>query len=217
MTSILWDVGGTLFDTYPSIDAAFHRLVADHGVSAAEVSRLTHVNRGHAIEQLSARTGVPVAHFEAAYEEVTRSWFTDPAPLMDGASDVFDACRYGRGSNIIVTHRDRESAEQLISSSGLEFDDMISSSDGFPRKPDPTMMRTVMERNGLRPEDCISIGDRRIDAESALAAGVMPVLLTSDVVDTDMDGVREITRLAELLPIFTQDIETPVNPWAERG
>lgn len=217
MTSILWDMGGTLFNTYPSIDAAFHRLVADHGVSTAEVSELTHINRGYAIEQLSARTGVPSSDFESTYEDVKVRWVTEPAPLMEGASELFDACRNGRGLNLVVTHRDRKSAEQLISTTGLDFDDVISSSDGYPRKPDPTMMKEIMERNGLRPEACISIGDRRIDAESALAAGITPVLLASSAVDTKMDGVREITRLTDLLSLFTDNPETPVNPWAERG
>lgn len=217
MTSILWDMGGTLFNTYPSIDAAFHRLVADRGVSAAEVSELTHINRGHAIEQLAVRSGVPASDFEAAYEDVKTGWLTEPAPLMEGALELFEACRKGRGLNLVVTHRDRESAEQLIAAAGLEFDDLISSSDGYPRKPDPTMVQAIMERNNLRPENCIAIGDRRIDAESALAAGVTPVLLTSSSVDTEKEGVREIERLADLLPCFTDEPPTPVNPWAERG
>ena len=85
MTSILWDMGGTLFNTYPSIDAAFHRLVADRGVSAAEVSELTHISRGHAIKQLAVRSGVPASDFEAAYEDVKTGWLTEPAPLMEGS------------------------------------------------------------------------------------------------------------------------------------
>lgn len=217
MTSILWDMGGTLFDTYPYIDSAFHRLVESHGISIGEVSRLTRVNRGHAIETLSARTGIPASSFEEAYDAVKENWVTDPAPLMEGAEELVKACRHGRGRNIIVTHRDRQSAEQLISTTGLTFDDLITTSDGYPRKPDPAMILEVMERNNLVPGDCIAIGDRAIDCEAALAAGVTPVLLVNEAVDSGAAEYRRISRLTELLPLFAIDAETPVNPWAERG
>jgi len=216
MTTILWDMGGTLFDTYPGIDAAFHGLVAAHGVSAAEVSALTRVSRAHAMTELAARTGVPETDFVAAYEKVKAGWQTEPAPLMEGARELVEACTNGRGLNIVVTHRDRESAQHLINAAGLAIDDLISISDGFPRKPDPAMMEEVMARNGLRPANCLSVGDRTIDAEAALAAGVTPVILVSTAATSEMDGVRKVERLADLLPLVTA-AETPVNPWAERG
>lgn len=219
MTSILWDMGGTLFDTYPYVDSAFARVTAQggHEIDIDEIGRLTRVSRGHAIEALSARTGIPSVAFEDSYELVKEGWLADPAPLMDGAEELVQACRQGRGRNIIVTHRDRESAEQLISTTGLTFDDIISTSDGYPRKPDPTMITVALERNGLRAEDCIAIGDREIDCEAAQAAGVTPILLVSTAVTGEESEYRTVTRLAELLPLFSADVETPANPWSERG
>lgn len=219
MTSILWDMGGTLFDTYPYVDSAFQKVTADggHEVDIDEIGRLTRVSRGHAIDELSRRTGIPVVAFEDSYKLVKEGWLTDPAPLMDGAEELVQACRHGRGKNIIVTHRDRESAEQLIASTSLTFDDIISTSDGYPRKPDPAMIIAALERNHVLPEDCIAIGDREIDCEAARAAGVTPVLLVSDAVTGSESEYQTISRLVELLPLFSVDVETPANPWSERG
>ncbi|WP_182353428.1 HAD-IA family hydrolase [Flaviflexus huanghaiensis] len=219
MTSILWDMGGTLFDTYPYVDSAFQRVTADggHEVAADEIGKLTRVSRTHAIDELSRRTGIPVAAFEDSYELVKKGWVSDPAPLMDGAEELVQACRHGRGKNIIVTHRDRDSAEQLVASANVTFDDIISTSDGYPRKPDPAMIIAALERNSLLPEDCIAIGDREIDCEAALAAGVTPVLLVSDAVTGTESEYRTVKRLVELLPLFSLDVQTPANPWSERG
>ena len=82
MTSILWDMGGTLFDTYPYVDSAFARVTAQggHEIDIDEIGRLTRVSRGHAIEALSARTGIPPVAFEDSYELVKEGWLAEVLP-----------------------------------------------------------------------------------------------------------------------------------------
>ncbi|MGO1401365.1 MAG: HAD family hydrolase [Flaviflexus sp.] len=202
MTSIIWDMGGTLFDTYPQIDAAFTNLVKSKGknIALSETAALTRVTRGHAINVLSKKFSIPKEEFESVYEDVKASWEVSPAPLMDGARELFKICQDSGGRNLIATHRDRESAQQLLSSTGLRFDDLICPGDGFPRKPDPTMMLEIMNRNGVEAASCIAVGDRPIDVEAAQAAGTTGFLLVSDPVDSKRDGVVTITHLTDLIP-----------------
>ncbi|MDU1727823.1 MAG: HAD-IA family hydrolase [Cutibacterium avidum] len=102
---------------------------------------------------------------------------------------------WGRGSglNLVVTHRDRASAENLFHALGVQVDDLVCAPDGFARKPDPQMNLVLMERHGLDPSEVIAVGDRPIDIDAARAAGIEGLLLS------DTPRANTITKLTELL------------------
>lgn len=77
----------------------------------------------------------------------------------------------------------------------LEADDLISTADGYPRKPDPAMYLAMLERHGLDPALCLSVGDRAIDAEAA--AG----LATATVESRDRAD-HSVATLDELRPLL---------------
>lgn len=199
---LVWDLGGTMIDTYPAVDQALFRVCRLHGceVDDGEISRLTRVSIAEAGEELARRCGIPVGEFVAAYARLKLSWRTDPPPVMPGARELL-AWVSGRGGlNLVVTHRDRESAEDLMRAHGIEVDDLICAPDGFPRKPDPTMHRLVVEQNGLDPGECLTVGDRAIDARAAVGAGLAWALLVTPglpVPEVPDSGVV-IQRLDEL-------------------
>lgn len=203
---IVWDMGGTMIDTYPEVDRALFGVCRLHGceVDDAEISRLTRVSIAEAGQELARRCGVDVREFVSAYERLKRRWRTDPAPIMAGARSLLAAVRERGGLNLVVTHRDRRSAEDLLAAHGLEVDDMICAPDGFPRKPDPTMHRLVVERNGVPAEACLGVGDRAIDSVAAGRAGlawallVTPGLPVPKVAGDHANGMI-IHRLADLL------------------
>ena len=106
------------------------------------------------------------------------------------------------GLNLVVTHRDRTSAASLLDLLGLQVDDLISTSDDYPRKPDPAMFKTLLERHNLDPRDCLAIGDRPLDIEAAHNAGMHGALLESVHVIPDGDPEHIVTSLDELRPLF---------------
>ena len=78
---------------------------------------------------------------------------------------------------------------------------MVCAPDGFPRKPDPTMVQLLLQRHGLDVDDCIFVGDRLIDAEAAHAAGMASALLSEDAPDggTTWYQLRMLDDLHHLL------------------
>lgn len=181
--AVVWDMGGTLLDTYPDVDRALYRAV--HGRDPAdedalrEVSLLTRRSIAEAIRALAARYGMDPAALDGAYADVRARWAHEPAPLMDGVPEVLAAVRRRGGLNLVVTHRDRASATDLLAGHGLAVDDLICADDGFPRKPDPAMITAVLSRHGVSPADALAIGDRALDVQAARAAGVPAVLLVT--------------------------------------
>lgn len=182
---IFWDMGGTLVDTYPELNRALADAAGRGGqpVSVDEVATLTRVSTSHAITALASRTGIPEEEFEHANEELKRRWKSEPAPVMAGARELMSDVHAAGGLNLVITHRDRASAEALVVALGLQIDDLLCAPDGFPRKPDPTMVQLLLQRHGLDVDECIFVGDRPIDAEAAHAAGMASALLSEDTPD----------------------------------
>lgn len=201
---VFWDLGGTLVDTYPALDEALADVARGHGheLPDSDVAVLTRRSTGEAIEALSRRFDIQAAEFEAANDELKRRWTTTPPPRMAGAGELLADISAAGGLNLVVTHRDRASAQSLLKGLGLKVDDLISTSDGFPRKPDAEMYRVMLERHGLDPSECLAVGDRPIDAEAAMGAGIAAAILESPEAPVDDEARYSVAALDELRPLL---------------
>jgi HAD superfamily hydrolase (TIGR01509 family) len=202
--SIVWDFGGTLVDTYPDVDRALARAAFgdDDEQHLAVVAALTRISSGHAIRELAAHTGAAEDVLQAAYDGVKELWQDTPAPVMPHAREVMAAVTEGGGLNLVATHRDRSSAEQLLRATGLAVDDMVCAPDGYARKPAPEMIQVLLARHGLDPADVVAVGDRPADAASARAIGVTGLLLVTPGIPLDAGDIPRIGDLRELLPML---------------
>ncbi|MBO3725525.1 HAD family hydrolase [Actinomyces bowdenii] len=208
MRHIIWDMGGTLIDTYPGVVRALCR--AAYGDLAPahlrQTSALTRISIAHAIEELSTLRGVPRAALEQAHEDLKAQWRTRPAPVMDGARELMARVWERGGLNLVATHRDRESATMLVTIHGLDPDDMVCAPDGVERKPSPAMNLLLAQRHGLDPAEVLCVGDRPIDAVAAFRAVMAPALLVSPgtilTLEGAADGTLVVASLRDLIPLF---------------
>ena len=139
--SLIWDAGGTLFDTYPSVVAAALMAIAPSGqrVDPAWVLSLFRRSTSHAHHGLAEALGLDEAElrtrFETTYQAID-SARQAPFPY------VVETCRWvieTGGRNFIVTHRGAASLERLLDAHEMTpyFSDWITAADPYPRKPDP--------------------------------------------------------------------------------
>lgn len=200
-THVFWDLGGTMVDTYPGLDRALAGVIrrAGHHVDLHEVSLLTRRSTGEAVSQLSQRFGIPVDEFRTAEAALKQRWRTTPPPTMPHLTDVMAAVG---GLNLVVTHRERDSAESLLASLDIRVDDMVCTSDGFPRKPDSAMYLSLLERHGLDPEASVGIGDRPLDALAAQGAGMKAVMLETPGITPEHQADLEIHSLDQLTALL---------------
>lgn len=210
MRSVIWDMGGTLVDTYPAVDRTLAAAVWGDDLTdarLAEVRELRVRSIAHAIDELSVRHGTDKDTLQQAYRALKISWKTHPAPLMDGARDVHDAVHRGKGLNLVATHRDRTSAQTLLDALGVTVDDLVCAPDGLPRKPDPAMNLLLVARHQLSPDDVLCVGDRTIDVQAADAAGLASALFLAPGEPPEDPGptttrATVIHRLRDLLPLL---------------
>ena len=208
MRHIIWDMGGTLINTYPEVVRTLSRAAyGDTGPShLREIGALTQYSIAHAIESLSVSREVPRTDLERAYEELKTRWRTRPAPVMDGARELIARVWEKGGLNLVATHRDRASATMLVTVLGLDLDDMVCAPDGIARKPSPAMNLLLAERHGLDPAEVLCVGDRPIDVMAARAAGMAASLLvrpgTSVTLPDDAPGALVVASLRDLLALL---------------
>lgn len=201
MRALIWDLGGTLVDTYPDVDRALASVIdAEPGERLLdEVAQLTRRSSSEAISTLARRYDVPEQELRGAYDGTKARWIDRRPPVMDGAHEVLAAVRATGGLNLVATHRDRDSAETLLDSLGLAVDDLVCAPDGYARKPDPGMVRALLERHRLEPGECLAVGDRPADVDAARAAGVRGVLMETPGVLLEAAGAARISSLRELI------------------
>jgi len=177
---IIWDVDGTLFDTYPAISAAILAALAEQGVTIEReiVTRMAMTSLGTTLPDLAKRFKLDHERLYVRYD-----FFLAGTPLgsqrpFPGVKRVLQRVVYNGGLNLIATHRGRDSLVPMLKYHRLYslFTDMLSIHDGYPRKPNPAMFTTLIERHGIKPEDTVTIGDRDLDLQAGRAAGIRTIL-----------------------------------------
>ena len=200
---LIWDVDGTLFDTYPAIVGSLQAAAVDLGAPATyeETHDLALVSIDHCLATLSATYDLSLdtlgEDFDRRYQEVP----PEDQPPFEGAAEVCQLIHSRGGLNLIVTHRRRAGLDRLLTTHGLAdlFTDIISDDDGYPRKPDPGAFRTLIQRHHLPRDASLAVGDRDLDILAAHASGLSaahfgtnPITTTPDVVLRDFGTLRRL-------------------------
>lgn len=198
---LIWDAGGTLFDTYPAVVEACRVALDGFGKEApsAWVLALCKQTTSHGIRTLADTFSLDeeafAQHFRRSYEDIGAQY----QPPFPGVEQV---CRYVcdiGGQNFIVTHRSRTSLAALLEAHGMTryFTDCIAKEDPYPRKPDPESLNALVARYALDRSQCLLIGDRDLDIVAGRCAGIRTCFFGSEPHDAQPD--LEIADFAALL------------------
>ena len=200
---VIWDLDGTLLDTYPATDgalvAALHEL--GHKVGLDTVRCLTRITLDHAIQTLAKQFGLPEAEVYSVYAQQYAVLGLNHSPAMPGALEAMQAVRERGGLNLLATHRDREGALWRLKVTGLDaaLDDLLCVSDGYPRKPHPALFLALLEQHGLNAAQVLAVGDRDLDMVAAHSAGCRAALLLTPGVTLDTEADWVLGGLEEMV------------------
>jgi len=198
--NILWDLDGTLFDTYPAITYALSKSLNGMGISVPlnMIDALARQSLSHCVDTLAGRFKLDPELLGDKFTESYRA--VDPAnqPPFPGARDVCAWIHEHGGRNLIITHRGLRSAQRFVEMHDMVhyFDDIFSVEQGYPRKPDPALMVAAIEKYSLDPAGCLVIGDRELEIEAGRAAGMRSCLF----------GAVELTHPTDLQIHFYNEL-----------
>ena len=203
--NLLWDLDGTLFDTYPAITYAVSKSLNETGNSIAlnVIDGLVRQSIDHCVETLCQHFKLDPELLHARFAESYRTINPAKQPPFPGVREVCEAIHTLHGLNVIVTHRSVQSAQRLLRAHNFStlIDDIFSVEQGYPRKPDPSMLLVALEKHNLNPDDTLLIGDRDIDIQAGQALGVRTCLFGQTELNISSD--LQINAYDQLLEMLT--------------
>lgn len=174
--NILWDVDGTLFDTYPAITYAISKTLSEMGASVAlnVIDGLARQSLEGCLGTLSQRFKLDPDLLRLRFAESYRTIPPANQPVFPGAREICEHIHSIGGLNIIVTHRAISSTRSLLDAHDISslFDAIFSVEQGHPRKPDPAMLEAAIRQFKLERAETLLIGDRDLDIQAGRAAGI---------------------------------------------
>ena len=178
--NIIWDVDGTLFDTYPAIAKAFRAALNDLGKDATLdwIESLAKTSLGHCVATLSNQYHLSEEDIGQAFEKhYDRAQPEEQHPFPGVITVCQYICRIG-GKNVIVTHRGHTSVDELLSANNMThfFAGCLAGDDGYPKKPHPAAFEAILKTHNLQREETITVGDRDIDVLAGQAARIFTCL-----------------------------------------
>lgn len=176
---LLWDLDGTIVDTYPLMVKSFIKVyekVHESTIDSETVLPLLKTTTEEAFRHFD----IPIS-YEDEYKEINRNMANQGSAIFAGVEKVLAAAKL----NVIVTHRNHDSTEQLLEKWGLlkYFKEIISPrEDGFPRKPEPDAYRYLYDKYKLD----WALGDRALDLIPARLVGMKTVAFQNKAIEADI-------------------------------
>lgn len=207
MREFLWDLDGTLLDTYPAMVQAFQQAVAELGgtITAEATYRLMRQQSvGYAEKTIAAQNSWDWQVLRAGYQRWEPQLQQAPAAFT-GAKAVLAKVVAVGGHNYLMTHRD-ESAQTYLVQAGLDhyFTDAVTADQPFPRKPDPAALNYLLDKHHVDRQQAVMVGDRNLDIEAGHNAGIAGYLF-------DIDQLIEVTSSPEVQVTDLNDLLTLVG------
>lgn len=179
---IIFDVDGTLAETYKLIFASFNHVAEKY------------LNKRLSNEEIVALFGPTEDvilkdwmkdNYQSAREDYFSFYETNHGSMSKIFPGMREAVKYIKSQNIplsIFTGKGRDSAVITLKSIGLHdyFDLIISGDDVAEHKPSPEGINTFVDKFNLDPQRVLMVGDSRHDVIASKEAGVKCALVLWD-------------------------------------
>lgn len=195
--TFIWDLDGTLLDSYEAILAGIQETYEQFDLPFDREEVKQFILR-YSVKDLLVRDA---DKYGLDSDELNRVRATSlkekntQIPLMTGAVEILNWTAEQGIQNFVYTHKS-DNAFQVLEDLGVRhhFTEILTSDSGFARKPSPEALLFLIEKYGLDKENTYYIGDRMLDVETAVNAGIHSINL-------QIDGVKKNWKIEKLVDI----------------
>lgn len=202
--AVIWDLDGTLFDSYDVIVESIYLALAEHGI-IMDIDEIHKYAIAFSIKALfskiSEEYNVSVETLNSDYSRISTGKYLQIKP-MRGAIETLTALEQLGIENYVFTHRGKTTVPVLENlKMNRFFREVVTSQNGLARKPNPEGIIYLMEKYDLSPEHTWYVGDRSLDMDCAKNAGIPGVLYLPQGA-VDVSGGSEQYIVKDLLAIL---------------
>ena len=221
ISTILFDLDGTLVDTAPDLAHALNLQLERYGKLPLDYKNIrpfaSHGSRG--LVGLGFGINPNDDSFIAMrdeYLDIYNTVFTRCPVLLPGIAELLQIIETKGFKWGIVTNKPRRFTIGLIESMGLHLENravcIICGDDAPQPKPSPATLLMACEQVAVKPENCMYVGDAERDIEAGKAAGMQTVVALFgyiDVTDKPIEWgadamIKTPSELLKVLNIATQ-------------
>ena len=180
----IFDFDGTISDSYPIFIQIFHEIAQKHKLpfhtSDRELDRMLKINIKRGFEFLGWDKVYEWNFFLDEFHTYQANHALDFQAFPE-AEELLKRISANGKKSYLYTHSGAI-VKVMLENMGLlhYFDFILDSSYGFPAKPKPDALLFFLKKFGMEPLSCMMIGDRPIDAQAGMNAGMVGCLWDVD-------------------------------------
>jgi phosphoglycolate phosphatase len=211
--AVLFDLDGTLLDTIDDIADSANYTLERFGYPTHPVGAYRYfVGQGadyllDAIVPDSARVPENMKSLKKVYVERYNAHSLDKTRPYDGIAEAVKKLREAGLKLAVISNKPEEATKKTVLSMFPEgmFDFIAGAKPEVPLKPDPAIVRAVLDEFGISPDEAFFVGDTSVDLATAKNAGCPSVGVTwgfrPEEAETADFVIRDPSELSGLVTI----------------
>jgi len=206
--AVLFDFDGTLGDSYEAIAASVNHVRQHHGLPPLSTDQVKQFV-GYGLHYLLKHT-VPTGDLEQnarLYRAHHPSVMRQGTKLLPGAKTTLESLKRMGKRVAVCSNKPGQYTKELIQSLGISHlvDTVVCPEDVAEPKPAPDMLLEAVSRLAVPKNQCVYVGDMRLDIEAARKAGlavwIIPTGSESKEVIDQAKPDRMLETLTEILEL----------------
>ena len=209
MLTFIWDLDGTLIDSYEIIVDSLYQIYKEKGFAIDKKEILNDVineSVSYFIIKMEQRFGVPFDELKDRYTVISHA-AKGKIKAMRHAKEILRYLKDNNISSYVFTHRG-VTTESVLKNIGIYeyFDEIVTSERGFARKPDPEGINYFINKHHLDINSTYYVGDRKMDimcANNAHIKSIMFIPETSPAVPTGKETyvIKDLLQIKDIINI----------------
>ncbi len=200
-TAFIWDLDGTLLDSYEAILSGIEETFAQFSIPYDKEKVREFILR-YSVQDLLEQVAEERDLDAAVLNQVRAQSLSEKnaqVVLMPGARDVLAWAEESGIQQFVYTHKG-DNAFTILRDLGLEsyFTEILTSQSGFARKPSSEAATYLLDKYQLNHDNTYYIGDRALDVEFAQNSGIQSI----NFLESTYEGNHRIQGLTDIPYIF---------------
>ena len=200
-TAFIWDLDGTLLDSYEAILSGIEETFAQFSIPY-DKEKVREFILKYSVQDLLVQVAEERKLDVEVLNQVRVQSLAEKnaqVVLMPGACEVLAWADQVGIRNFVYTHKG-DNAFTILRDLGLEFyfTEILTSQSGFARKPSSEAATYLLDKYQLDSEKTYYIGDRTLDVEFAQNSGIQSI----NFLESTYEGNHRIQALADISRFF---------------
>lgn len=196
-TAFIWDLDGTLLDSYEAILSGIEETYHQFSIPFDKEKVRTFILK-YSVQDLLVQVAEERGLDVDGLNQVRAQSLAEKNAqviLMPGALEVLSWANQQGIQQFVYTHKG-DNALTILRDLGLDvyFTEFLTSQSGFDRKPSPEAATYLISKYHLKPERTFYIGDRTLDIDFAKNSGIQSI----NFLGTPVDCNHQISCLADI-------------------